>query len=302
MTAPGGRTAGQRIPASRSGSPMPAWALITSVDVAVATAGNRRDRNEDAVGLNGWVVYGDEVNPLEVTLRVGSRRPAVVAVTDGIGGAPEGDRAARLAAAELTARRREPTSTGALRHAFVAANEVIMERTGEHNAGMGCTAAVLAVRSDGRVVVGNVGDARAYRMVDGYLAQLTEDDRLSGNTVARCLGGRVHMPVDPHLYEVAVNPGDRLLLCTDGLYDAVPDAAIEGILAGPADAGHKVAALVRAVLDSDWEDNVTVALLRPNGPPIRPPAGQTSPDLRRALAPPVRAAEPGLIRRMLRRR
>jgi protein phosphatase len=138
---------------------------------------------------------------------------------------------------------------------------------------------VTAVVCDGRrAVLAHIGDSRAYLSRDGALTRLTTDhtyvQRLvsSGqlraeeasrhpwrNVVLRSLDGDpVHEGVD--LLPLAVVPGDRLLLCSDGLSDLVPEAAIAELVT--VDDPHSAAAvLTRAALEAGGRDNVTAVVL-----------------------------------------
>jgi serine/threonine protein phosphatase PrpC len=235
---------------------------VTQVRVAVVTARNSRDRNEDAIGLAGWVLHGDRVEPLHITCSVDDDRPLVLAVADGMGGSPKGEVAARIAAEQLT-RRRGPggATAGWMREAFADADAAIHAAADSRSRGMGCTAAVVAIRSDGLVLAANVGDVRVYGIVDGYAVQLTRDDRVgpANAVVTRCLGGRSHGGVEPHLAEVTAWPGDRLLVCSDGLHDAVAPSVIQGI------PSHRLVdaatELLGAALSAGRGDNVSLAVL-----------------------------------------
>jgi PPM family protein phosphatase len=247
-------------------------AVIDSVAITVATASNGHQRNEDAIGINGWLLTGEDVNPLDLVVPVVEHRAAVVALTDGLAGADGGDVAAALAGRRLTARHTQNAATPeAFRGAFLAADEMVHRAATAGPPGMGCSAAAVLIRADGRAFVGNVGDVRLYRVLNGYLGKVTRDDRASGAdpVVTRCLGGRLRTDVDAHLTEIPVLPGDRLLLCSDGLYDALSDGEIERVLNGRP-AGHAIAALVRAV-KKRRDGNVTVALLELTGRAVRGP-------------------------------
>ena len=139
---------------------------------------------------------------------------------------------------------------------------------------MGTTIVGIAFRG-ARVYVAHVGDSRAYRLRGERLEQLTEDHSLANeyirmsllrpedlpffpykNVIVRALGLQEEVEVDT-LYRTA-RPGDRYLLCSDGLSDLVPDDEIERLLRdnpGAAAASH---ALVQRALDYGGVDNVTV--------------------------------------------
>jgi len=227
---------------------------------AVSHRGLVREANEDAVGIDGWVLTGQEAGPLSLVL---APRPegVTVAVADGMGGHRGGAEASRHALAVLLAMGAD------LREALWAAAEALRARSGEDPAlrGMGTTVVGLRVLPDGNATVFNVGDSRAYRLVEGYLGQLSIDDRPAPATpenrgvVTQSLGGDRVVALDPHLHEVRLVPGDRLLLCSDGLHDMVPDDAIAECLRLPA--LEAAAALLTAALEAGGQDNVSLAVV-----------------------------------------
>jgi len=222
----------------------------------ITDTGRKRRRNEDA-----YVV-----------------QPPIFAVADGMGGAQAGEVASKLAAAAL-----EDTDQGTLRgeDGVVAliqeANRRVYERSNEDPSasGMGTTMTVALVEA-GRVVIGHVGDSRAYLARDGRLEQLTEDHSLvnelmkSGklspeeaevhpqrSVITRALGTDPDVDVDR--FTIDAEPGDIFLLCSDGLTSMVGDEAILDVLERYRDDLDRVAkALVQAANRGGGEDNITV--------------------------------------------
>ncbi|MEU8241760.1 protein phosphatase 2C domain-containing protein [Actinoplanes missouriensis] len=288
-------------------------ANIDYVVITVATAGGGHRPNDDAIGVNGWVLTAEDVNPLDLTVPVVDRRAAVVSLTDGLAGADGGDVAAAVAARRLTARETQRSATAeAFREAFRQADELVHAAATGELPGIGCSAAAVLIRSDGRAFVGNVGDVRLYQIRNGYLGKLTRDDRArtdegpagADRVVTRCLGGRLRIRVEVHFTEIPVLPGDRLLLCSDGLYDTVSDSEIEQALKAQRP-GHAIADLVKAA-KSRGGGNITVVLLEPRGRSVRGPAPVLTPQPSPRPAPvPEPQAElpaekkPSLLRRVL---
>src|SRR4029077_10618112 len=124
---------------------------------AATDPGRRRRRNEDA-----YVV-----------------QPPLFAVADGMGGPQAGEVASRLAAAALAEPRVDGTGEDKVAELIQEANRRVHAAATEDaaRAGMGTTMTVALVE-DGPVVLGHVGDSRAYRLRDGGLEQLTEDHSL----------------------------------------------------------------------------------------------------------------------------
>ncbi len=138
------------------------------------------------------------------------------------------------------------------------------------------TTVVLATDEGNIAHIANVGDSRAYHWSAGRLQMISVDDRwVAAQVRERVLTeeqARNHMyrnvltqnlgstePVVPHLAEVALQPGDVLLLCTDGLFELVSDEEIVHTL-GTAPPGRVPQLLVNLALRRGAPDNVTVAV------------------------------------------
>ncbi len=140
------------------------------------------------------------------------------------------------------------------------------------------TTMVAAVIQDGHAYIGNVGDSRAYRWRHGALEQLTRDQSLVArlveegaltaeeairypykNVILYSIGSEKRPPID--LYDVALEPGDLLLLCSDGLTRHLDDQEIAAILGRdlPEEAADSLVGLAR---DRGGEDNITVAIIQ----------------------------------------
>jgi PPM family protein phosphatase len=144
--------------------------------------------------------------------------------------------------------------------------------------GMGSTAA--AVLLDGtKMTFAGVGDTRIYLCRTGNLIQLTEDDtwgsRIRSMDPAGLPGIAREGPMDHVLTKVlgasqeieisvgerTLEEGDRLLLCSDGLYNAADHSAITAIVTGGLDVAPTVDALIRRALDGGGRDNITAVLV-----------------------------------------
>jgi serine/threonine protein phosphatase PrpC len=151
-------------------------------------------------------------------------------------------------------------------------------------AGMGTTMTVAAVVGH-ELLLGHVGDSRAYLLRGDKFDQLTRDHTTnqelsdSGflpagaesthryrNFLTRALGGRGNQS-HPDLHRLNLQDRDQLLLCTDGLSDAVNDASMASILRKSATARDACRALVDLALDHGGIDNVTVGVARCHFPP-----------------------------------
>lgn len=208
--------------------------------------------------------------------------PRLVAVADGVGGATAGEVASQIVIGEMASlekRRLVETISDELRSSVLAANEALrfVISCRPYLEGMASTLTVVAISNDGSYLIANVGDSRAYLSRDGALHQLTRDESLvqmlieSGaitpeqarthpqrSVVLHALDGAHHQELElSHHRAVA---GDRLLLCSDGLSDAVPDPLIAAILADPS---RDIAAdaLISAALNAGGADNVSVVVV-----------------------------------------
>jgi len=143
------------------------------------------------------------------------------------------------------------------------------------------TTVVALVVGNGTAFLAHVGDSRAYLVRDGELRQLTEDHSMVNelvrtgkmsyeearssrhrHVITRAVG--LYPTVQPSLAAVDLHPGDRLLLCSDGLSDVVaPELMLQE--GGSDDLDGAVEALLQAALDRGGPDNITVVLLDPDG-------------------------------------
>lgn len=141
----------------------------------------------------------------------------------------------------------------------------------------GCGATGLVALADaGRLEIGHVGDVRMYRLRNGTLEHLTEDHRLINEirragleipddftmhrVVTRALG--LQAEIEPTFATEHLFAGDRLLLCSDGLHDAVEDTTLTSLLADterPLEA--RCVGLVEAAVDAGSSDNISVLLV-----------------------------------------
>ncbi|MBE6032956.1 MAG: Stp1/IreP family PP2C-type Ser/Thr phosphatase [Clostridiales bacterium] len=145
-------------------------------------------------------------------------------------------------------------------------------------AGMATTMVLLYI-ADGNAYVVNIGDSRAYLLRDGVLRQLTEDHTYvnqlvregtltsseaashpNRNVITRALGGENE--VAPDFYQFQVFEKDLLLLCTDGLYNEIPDGALSGIATGREDMQELADSLVKSANECGGKDNITVVCVQ----------------------------------------
>ncbi len=224
---------------------------------AATDRGRQRDNNEDAFLVDD--------------------RRALFAVADGMGGHRGGEVASHTA---IEALRAAVASGDGMEDAITRANGAVLERARGNDdlSGMGTTmTAVIAV--DGTsLLVGHVGDSRAYLLRDGELRRVTDDHSLVEELVregrltpeqaeshpqraivTRALG--VDPDVDVDLYTLDVAPSDRVLLCSDGLTTMLRDRDVQRVARGISDPQHAAEALVAAANEAGGDDNITVIVI-----------------------------------------
>ncbi len=241
-------------------------------------------------------------------------------VADGMGGHAGGDVASAIATKRIAEADRDyedsQAAAAALEEALLAANRTLAETVAEHSelTGMGTTVSALLVQQD-RVVISHIGDSRVYLFRAGELSQVSTDhtfvQRLvdAGRITAeeamvhprrsvlmRVLGDVEASPEIDTLV-IDTHPGDRWMLCSDGLSGVVPFDEIHDMLASDAAAKQVADRLVKASLDGGAPDNVTVVVVDIGEPPApeTPPlvVGSAAAPLAFGTAPePVR--RPGL--------
>jgi serine/threonine protein phosphatase PrpC len=208
----------------------------------------------------------------------------VFLVVDGLGGQAAGEKAAETALALVRTRLERETGSveDRVREAISLANDEIFRLASlkPEWKGMACVL-TAAVVHNGDVVVGHVGDSRLYKFRDGRMEKLTRDHSPIGeredagelseaeamrhprrSEVYRDVGSGRHDPDEPGFIDVIRRPFEAdaaLLLCSDGLTDLVPAAAIADTVRESAGQPQDTArALVGAAIDAGGKDNVTV--------------------------------------------
>lgn len=229
---------------------MPSYGSRTDVGLV-------RDHNEDSLAVN----------------------PPLYAVADGMGGHAAGEVASEIAIQTLVANAPETPDGDDLARAVVAANHAVIRAAAEGigRKGMGTTM-TCAMLSGKRLVVAQVGDSRAYLLHEGGLQRITRDHSLMADliesgqitveearvhpqrsVITRALGS--DPSTLPDIYEMNVAPGDRLLLCSDGLSGMVDDSLLESTLERVKDPQRCAAALVNEAITAGGYDNVTAVVV-----------------------------------------
>jgi Serine/threonine protein phosphatase len=223
----------------------------------------------------------------------------VFAVSDGMGGAHSGEFASRIAiqkitrllprAYRLSAAGLEAGFSDVLRELFDAIHQELLQlgRSYSECSGMGATL-TLAWFTPRWVYFGHIGDSRLYYLPkEGGIRQLSHDHSFVGwlrrqgqinerearshprrNALQQALGAG-HQFIDPQIGAIAHRPGDRFLLCSDGVNDGLWDNHIERLIHSPDEKRvHQPAAvrLVEEALESSGRDNLTAIVVEVGSP------------------------------------
>jgi protein phosphatase len=239
---------------------------------ALTDVGQRREHNEDSILSD----------------------PPLFAVADGVGGSADGEVASQLAIETVAAGLTVPPESideqrTQLEHAIVHANTAVFNATqggGAGRGGMSTTITAALVGSGGHVVIGHVGDSRAYRIRPGSVKadQLTQDHSMvaelvaSGqineaearvhprrNVVTRALGAEADVSVDT--FVETFNDGDILLICSDGLTGHVSDEELAGAFGRAPVGSAALERVAQQLIDlanaRGGTDNISVVLVAP---------------------------------------
>lgn len=248
--------------ADPSGKPL----VSLTADLAGCTdIGHQRDHQEDAFFLPAPPFQPEDY-----------QRGLLLIVADGVGGLEGGDEASRTAVAitqDVFTRNWTPDVGYTLQQAITAANATVYQGGQVYGSRGRATTIVCAVLRGDQLYVAHVGDSRLYRLRDGALELLTQDHswvqmqvRLEVLTeeearihpkrhiVTRSLGMEPTVEIEMQRYPL--RHGDRVMLCSDGLYDMVPEDDIAAALVRPP--RDACAALIRLANEAGGSDNITV--------------------------------------------
>ncbi|HOC70010.1 MAG: Serine/threonine phosphatase stp [Candidatus Hydrogenedentes bacterium ADurb.Bin101] len=254
------------------------------IDVtALSHIGRKKDKNEDSFG-----VFDD----MEPGLRL-FRQGMLMAVADGLGGHVGGDIASKLAVSmlkdilkddpppeeDIDSEREDTFYRDTIKRAMERANDSIFQTNRDlikNKRPMGTTLCTVLIRPH-YAYVGNVGDSRGYLFRNGQFTAQTEDHSWVDeqvkqglmsreeankdsrkNLVTRCIG--THETIEVDLYRWRIEPGDQLLVCTDGLINMVDNTEIASVLNQKATTREKVHQLIDLANKNGGKDNITVIL------------------------------------------
>jgi PPM family protein phosphatase len=287
-------------PATPPAPPELQWSGLTHV-------GRVRKNNEDV--FLALAVDGREVHYLGKTGKAGlAHNDFVFAISDGMGGAKSGEFASRITvdrvtrlfprAFRLAAAGMDTGFADVLTELILSIHNDLLKLgySYEECAGMGATLSLTWFRPDW-MYFAHLGDSRIYYLPEGgSLTQVTHDHSHVGwlrrkgqinerearthprrNALQQALGAG-HQFIDPHIGAVAHRPGDRFLICSDGLTDGLWDRQIEELLRAPAAPGNHSSRAQRLVDESvlnSGRDNTT-AIVVEIGSAAAPAAGASA--------------------------
>ncbi len=206
--------------------------------------------------------------------------PPVFLVADGMGGHEAGDVASRLAVEEFARLAGLTSVDPSDLHACFRRAAQRIRSTFERREGGTTVAGVALGEHDGTAhwLVFNVGDSRVYRWAAGELAQLTVDhsvvqELVDSGTLSRAAAERhperhvltralgTGADPEPDYWMLPAQPGDRLLVCSDGVSGELTPADVAAVLAGTPGAGAAAAELVRRAVEAGGRDNATAVVV-----------------------------------------
>ena len=192
--------------------------------------------------------------------------PNLFIVADGMGGHQAGDYASRYAIETFLDYIRHTENRNLIRvmdEGIAEANRKVLEKSFENEelAGMGTTM-VVAFAEDGQLYVANVGDSRLY-LIGHEINQVTEEQARNHpekNVITRAIG--VAWEVKADFFEVDLKPGDKVMMCSDGLSNMIEDQRLYDVISS-----NSVEDSVRILIDEAKEnggyDNITVIVIEP---------------------------------------
>lgn len=268
---------------------------VTIDAFGITDVGKVRKANEDhflVVDINRTVdLRSGSLPPAALINRIGTSSAQLLVVADGVGGGPDGDVASeRTAAAVLSYvgktavcfngmdTDREHELLEALENTVRAVHKELIGEVSSPSVKAPATTLTLVLLAWPRAYLVHVGDSRAYVRRRGRVQALTRDQTFgeymvsvgawsgeqvakfrTAETLASAIGGS---EMTPTVGLIDLEPGDSLLLCTDGLTKHVSEDRIAEVLAQPMDAKGMAEQLLGEALEAGGSDNVSVVVAR----------------------------------------
>ncbi len=250
---------------------------------AATQKGSGRRENEDRVLVGDFVLKAGSYS--------GTADSAFVSlVCDGVGSVPGGAEAAQILAETFLMYKGSGFSDFSVRTASLAANEEIrdMQRAKPGKRRMRTTATGLCIQN-GKTMIFCVGDSRVYRISNGALSLLTEDDTLAWElyrngrvsdpqkapsllrrTVTRYFGGQHSLCIPSFYYDSVPDGGCLYMLCSDGVWGKIKEAELRAALCAETDLPEKCQAVMKLALHNGSADDMSLVLIS-CGPTLKSP-------------------------------
>lgn len=235
---------------------------------SITDVGQKRNMNQD-------YVYTSETPVGNI--------PNLFVVADGMGGHNAGDFASKYTVEQLVKSIKSSQETNPIkiiRQSIESANKELLKKANENSelAGMGTTL-VVATIIEGYIYVANIGDSRLY-IISEDIKQITKDHSLveemirlgeidredaryhpDKNIITRAVGAGEDVSVD--FFELKLEQGDIILMCSDGLTNMISDEGIEKIVKSEENVVHKAKKLVETANYNGGKDNIAVIIIEP---------------------------------------
>ena len=243
----------------------------------ISHIGSIRKANEDNFLFNGSLLEKDNTGTGRIlTDTVNDGQDSVYAVFDGMGGETMGELASYLAAEQLDETLKKKSSfAGAekfLSYYAYQANDRICKimREGKISR-MGTTAAIVYIKNDIATIM-NIGDSRVYMLEENDINILsvdhTDDSLMKQSGVSGKPKLTQHlgifpeeMIIEPHIESIHITEGNRILICSDGLYNSLTNDDIRDFMSSGKTPHETVELIINEALRRGSNDNVTVILI-----------------------------------------
>lgn len=248
------------------------------IDYAARVEIGTKETNDDRVLIDGHIL---DMNSCDGELIV----PSIAAVCDGCGGYNGGGIAAQTVLEFLSYEKPESLEDiNYLAKVLDNCTQAIYEKKMEMPSYSGmCTTVAGSVFLNNSIVIFHSGDSRVYRY-DGWglarmtvdhsavqqminMGQITEEAALTDpnrNVITRCMGASCPPP-EIYVANTAIAPGEKFLLCSDGLWESVSDEQIKEILSKDIPLDEIVDMLVETALNQGSDDNISVCICAARG-------------------------------------
>lgn len=248
------------------------------IDYAARVEIGTKETNDDRVLIDGQII---DMNSCDGDLTI----PAIAVVCDGCGGYDGGGIAAQTVLELLSYETPESLEDiNYLAEVLENCSQAVFEKKIEMPSySKMCTTVAGCIFLNNSIVIFHSGDSRVYRY-DGWglarmtidhsavqqmidLGQITEEEAMTNpnrNVITRCIGISC-LPPEIYVANTTIAPGEKFLLCSDGLWESVPTEQIKEILSKDSSLEEMVNTLVETALKQGSDDNISVCICAAHG-------------------------------------